>query len=357
MKLQIAENISRLRKERGMTQEQLAQALGVTFAAVSKWERGVACPELSCIVEMADLFETSVDTLLGYRFRNNDRESTVKRLQSYKHNLHPGDLSDAERALKKYPNNFEVVHACASLYRLHAIQSKDEKLLRRALELHRQACLLIDQNRDSSISLLSIRIHMAELHRALGDTQTAVRILEKENPLGINNSQIGSYLAQDGRCGEAQPYLCQALLDNFTDQFHIVNGYLNICDKQEAWQDALDILRLPLATIRILRRDDCVSFLQRVEAFYLVYAAYAHFRLGQRSQAEADLDAALAAAREFDTDPSRDANRIRFVSLSQPHSGYDDLGGTGAELVSGMVTEMDNKEFNTFWEAHIHEKE
>lgn len=46
MKLSLPANISRLRKERGMTQEQLAEALGVTFASVSKWERGAATPEL-----------------------------------------------------------------------------------------------------------------------------------------------------------------------------------------------------------------------------------------------------------------------------------------------------------------------
>ena len=40
MKLNLAENICRLRKENNMTQEQLAEALGVSFAAVSKWERG-----------------------------------------------------------------------------------------------------------------------------------------------------------------------------------------------------------------------------------------------------------------------------------------------------------------------------
>ena len=57
-----------------MTQEQLAEALGVTFAAVSKWERGVTTPEPCYIVEMADLFETSVDALLGYQYRNNNRK-------------------------------------------------------------------------------------------------------------------------------------------------------------------------------------------------------------------------------------------------------------------------------------------
>lgn len=40
MKTSLSQNICRLRRENGMTQEQLAEALGVSFAAVSKWERG-----------------------------------------------------------------------------------------------------------------------------------------------------------------------------------------------------------------------------------------------------------------------------------------------------------------------------
>ena len=64
MKLSLAQNISRLRKENGMTQERLAEALGVSFAAVSKWERGAATPELALIVEMAEYFHVSLDYLL-----------------------------------------------------------------------------------------------------------------------------------------------------------------------------------------------------------------------------------------------------------------------------------------------------
>ena len=49
MKLSLAQNICRLRKQNGLTQERLAEALGVSFAAVSKWERGVATPDLALI--------------------------------------------------------------------------------------------------------------------------------------------------------------------------------------------------------------------------------------------------------------------------------------------------------------------
>ena len=66
MKIRIAENVRALRKQHSFTQEQLAEALGVTVGAVYRWESGQSLPEVKLLVEMADLFEVSVDTLLGY---------------------------------------------------------------------------------------------------------------------------------------------------------------------------------------------------------------------------------------------------------------------------------------------------
>lgn len=59
--------ISRLRKERGMTQMQLADALGISFQAVSNWERGLSMPDISKLPELAALFDTTIDELLGRR--------------------------------------------------------------------------------------------------------------------------------------------------------------------------------------------------------------------------------------------------------------------------------------------------
>lgn len=54
MKIQLSKNIRLFRKEKGYTQEQLAEALGVTVGAVSKWETGLSVPDIQLIVEMAD---------------------------------------------------------------------------------------------------------------------------------------------------------------------------------------------------------------------------------------------------------------------------------------------------------------
>ncbi|MBR5048118.1 MAG: helix-turn-helix transcriptional regulator, partial [Erysipelotrichaceae bacterium] len=71
MKLMLSENIRKFRKQRGMTQEKLAEALGVTVGAVYKWESGLSQPELSMLVDIADFFDTSVDVLLGCRMKDN----------------------------------------------------------------------------------------------------------------------------------------------------------------------------------------------------------------------------------------------------------------------------------------------
>ena len=64
--VKINEQISFLRKQKGLTQEELAGALGVTNQAVSKWESAQCCPDIQLLPDIARLFVVSVDELLGY---------------------------------------------------------------------------------------------------------------------------------------------------------------------------------------------------------------------------------------------------------------------------------------------------
>ena len=63
--MKLSENIVDLRKKRGLTQAQLAEALNMTSAAVSKWETGAAVPDLETLIALADFFLVSMDDLLG----------------------------------------------------------------------------------------------------------------------------------------------------------------------------------------------------------------------------------------------------------------------------------------------------
>lgn len=64
--IKINEQIAFLRKQKGITQEELANALGVTNQAVSKWESAQCCPDIQLLPDLAKLFDVSVDELLGY---------------------------------------------------------------------------------------------------------------------------------------------------------------------------------------------------------------------------------------------------------------------------------------------------
>ena len=60
----MGEIISALRKEKGMTQKDLADKMGVTDKAVSKWERNLSCPDISSIPKLAEILGTGVETLM-----------------------------------------------------------------------------------------------------------------------------------------------------------------------------------------------------------------------------------------------------------------------------------------------------
>ena len=59
-----ANNLTYLRKKRNMSQEQLAEVLGVTRQAVSKWEAGQSTPDVEKLVQLSELFQVPVDQML-----------------------------------------------------------------------------------------------------------------------------------------------------------------------------------------------------------------------------------------------------------------------------------------------------
>ena len=69
--LQVGQTIASLRKEKGLTQKELAEQLHVTDKAVSKWERGLNFPELSLLEPLADALDTTVIHLLSLENASN----------------------------------------------------------------------------------------------------------------------------------------------------------------------------------------------------------------------------------------------------------------------------------------------
>ena len=65
MNIYFGENLKNLRKQKNLTQERLAEFLGVSFQTVSKWERGDTYPDITMLPEIASFFRVSVDELLG----------------------------------------------------------------------------------------------------------------------------------------------------------------------------------------------------------------------------------------------------------------------------------------------------
>ena len=60
----IGTRLCTLRKQRNLTQDQLAEAMGVSAQAVSKWENDLSCPDIAMLPNLADYFQVSIDSLL-----------------------------------------------------------------------------------------------------------------------------------------------------------------------------------------------------------------------------------------------------------------------------------------------------
>lgn len=129
MAMKIGEKIKKLRKTKQISQESLANALGVTFQAVSKWETGTTAPDLALIPPLASFFGVSIDELFDYCAWENERmiEEICRRAYARRYDDPIGAEEILREGLRKFPANENLMTVL--VYILWAIPGRDADLI------------------------------------------------------------------------------------------------------------------------------------------------------------------------------------------------------------------------------------
>ena len=109
-KIMLSDNIKRIRKSKGLSQEELAIKLNVVRQTVSKWENGLSVPDSNMLITLADELDTSVSVLLG----ENVTEPMTDDLKTISKKLEVINLQLAKRNMVKVKNiRWILIALCA----------------------------------------------------------------------------------------------------------------------------------------------------------------------------------------------------------------------------------------------------
>ncbi|MBP3651145.1 MAG: helix-turn-helix transcriptional regulator [Clostridia bacterium] len=359
MKLSLPSNIHRLRKERGMTQEQLAEALGVTFAAVSKWERGAATPELNLIAEMADLFGVSFDALVGFQMQQGGPAALEERMHTLQRDKKYDEaVMEAEKALLRFPNDFRIVYRAGELYSLAGIEGNRPDQIRRSIVLLEHALMLISQNTDPAISEVYLHYEIAQNHIALGNPEKGLEILKKHNVGGVHNAFIAMTCAVQPSIDpkEAEPYLMGSISRIISAAVHTMFAYANYYARMKNYKDSREALLWLIGMLQGLKSTpDSVAYMDKIAAVCYAECAHLSHILGEVQLVETYLHKAYNAAMTFDRAPTYRLDNMKFcVGDTSGTAAYDALGETAFAAIDKQLSQNDKSpELYTLWQQLI----
>lgn len=189
--MNIGTNIYTLRKEKKITQVQLAEKLGVSDQAISKWENNQCAPDVSLFPIIADYFGVSIDRLFGYHTSSyTDEVEAIMKAADDSMNTYK-EIEIIGEGLKKYPNSPDLkIYLAFSLSMINRI-SKDEKERKEATEKAIKVCEEV-VNTCGNIKQVDRALNMLRrIYCEIGEYEKAVDVVEKISADGYRQKVIG----------------------------------------------------------------------------------------------------------------------------------------------------------------------
>ena len=297
MELNIGMNIKRLRLAKGLTQEQLAELLTISTAAVSKWEAKNTYPDITMLFPLAEIFGVTVDELLGYDEAKAKAE-VDKILAEYQRLYVEGRFAEGKElivnARKKYPHDYRIMNKYMWDVAGGSAGNDSKTLLKNKDELTQLCDCILEGCTQDDLRAEAINMKAKLLHAA-GDTEAALEILSK----------LPAWHA---------PIMKEQLFGKDSSEYRYWN-------KKNCY-GLMDVMSIKLA--RIIRFDPTLSVTEKIERLEPMAETFAEmskqkdlecFRIGEKS-----IYAILAGMLTVDNAPIDDVIRIRekqFASMEK----------------------------------------
>ena len=226
MQHNLSENIRKNRKRLQLTQEQLAEAMGVTVGTVSKWENGNCVPDINLMMELADFFNLSMDTLVGYNMSSKNVDDIMEEafLEYKNHNLEKA-RSIMDKALVKYPYNIKLLKRAGSIYWMSWYQdNKNPEFKEKTKNIFDRVLQLLNDEDGSMIDKIEIRKFLALLE---DDYDKQIETFKQINVDGIYDDIIAEILWEQGKHEDALDYYDKKLHISIMEGLNVTSHLIN----------------------------------------------------------------------------------------------------------------------------------
>lgn len=203
--LKIGEKIKELRKTQNITQEKLADYLNISYQAVSKWENGLALPDITLVPQLANFFGVTADELLGVTKREQSQEFTQYEKQYFKFGREGKVLEKIElcrKVLTKYPRNYQwMLNLAYALVSYCATNEQEEyshkhKFTEEAISLCERVLedCTVDSIRHSAIQILCYN------YPNIGKKEEAIKLAESMPDMLLSREALLSRIYNGEDC-------------------------------------------------------------------------------------------------------------------------------------------------------------
>ncbi|HDN2400427.1 TPA: helix-turn-helix transcriptional regulator [Clostridioides difficile] len=250
MQIKIGKVIQCLRKERNLTQEQLAKFIGVSTPAVSKWESGNSYPDIELLPLLADFFNVSIDKLLNYKIDLSEEEvmKIYKELESGFARIEI-DLSTEEPKeefrqdlesvkklsnmyIEKYPKSYLLKLRICSLYQMYSYKFGKSELNDRVKETTNILEDIVRNTDDIQIKETALII-LSNAYCMLEDYEKAELYLNMiHKSIGDTSVNLAMIYLKQNRLEEAEILLQNKLFSNVFNISMDCKGILNVYKNQ-----------------------------------------------------------------------------------------------------------------------------